>query len=592
MNSRKNLLKWKENFVALSLACILPFTCTACNSSKNKAGTQHSNITTEETQNSVKSEEELETFSWEEEINREMPTEELTLEEEPMDNTDIASYLDVITKIPVMYHYEEYYITYEQVEELIEESKKDLTCSYVYDKDLDTAIADLLIKIESNSLAFLENNPEYERALWISDEFPSELLNSNDIHDHIKKNFSMILENALQNIFKTATNDIAEDLCMLENIAIVFTNSEDLSILGSYDPDQKVLFLNINSLCHSSNLANVESTTDNTLVLNEEVLKEIELTLMHELNHVRQQMCPCKISQNPEYSEMTYQNNVTFLMESSAESSLYNLDQDPYEITKSTFDYTYYEERQKESLIMLLGLMHDDVKIEDYYNAIYDSSLEEFYEYCGVKTEEEKYTLHKIWYAIDSLSLRNEFAWELTGETSFTVGQLKELVGSSYRVDIFKLILQHMLNYTYENNIPLEENLAVFDIVKNLIIADIYITQKEESTIEGYTHIYEEDVVKAIVELEQLYIEFLSDFYQIEIEEIRKIETENSYVFDCYLLATGTTNGDTKAASLLEKYPILKYALVPNFVSDNNYYTFLEDNGLTLRRNMAGNYFY
>lgn len=591
MNSKEYLLKWKERFIALSLACILPFTCTGCDSKKNKTGVEHSNVTIEETQNPIRNEQELEQNSWMEEDTKTLFEEESTVEEESTESIDIASFLEAITKIPVMYHYEEYYITYEQVEKLIESSNHDLTCSNVYDYDLNTAIADLLIKIENNSLAFLENNPEYERALWISEKPSLETQEENNIINHIKMNFSLILESALQNIFKTATNDIAEDLCMLENIAIVFTNSPDLSILGSYDPNQSVLFLNIDSLCHSAKLKNKENTSKDTFIMTEEFIKEIKLTLTHELNHVRQQMCPCKTSQNPKYREMTYQDNVTFLMESSAESALYNLEQDPYEESKSTFDYTYLEERKKESLIMLLGLMHDNIKIEDYYNAIYDSSLEEFYHYCGVETDEEKYTLHKIWYALDSLCLRNEFAWELTGNTTFTIGKLEELVGASYRVDIFKLILQHMINYTYENNISVEENLAVFDIVKNLIIEDTYIIQKEGTATEGYHYIYETDVVNAIVALEELYIKFLSDFYLIETEELRKIEEENSCVFDCYLLATGTTNGDQKAEAILAKYPILKYVLAPNFVSDNDYDSFLENNGLTLTRNIAGNYF-
>ena len=36
------LQKWKENFIALSLALVIPFTCTSCNSKK---GTEQSKET-------------------------------------------------------------------------------------------------------------------------------------------------------------------------------------------------------------------------------------------------------------------------------------------------------------------------------------------------------------------------------------------------------------------------------------------------------------------------------------------------------------------------------------------------------------------
>lgn len=286
------------------------------------------------------------------------------------------------------------------------------------------------------------------------------------------------------------------------------------------------------------------------------------------------------------YEKIGYTNDVSFILESSAESALYNLYQDYYKKEKDEIDYSYYYEREKESLILLLGLLHDDMQTEDYYNAIFDSSLEEFYQYCGVKSNEEKYLLHKIWYALDSLLFRTSLPFEVTKESNLTIGDLKDIVGTSCYVDIFRLVLLHMVEYTDKNpDFPIEENLAIFNIVKNLITSNI--KRVEKIALETYQYTYEEETANAVYMLEQIYLDFLSEHYQIEKDELKKLEEENDMSFDCLIIAHQEYYAyNLEAGSFLIKYPILKDVLAINYILNDKYQQFLKTNDFTLSRKL------
>ena len=422
----KKLLKWRENFVALSLALVISFTCTGCQSKEV--------------------EEELEEpFSYsqdEEKLNKVVVEDSEPVKEE--EELNIASYLEAIMSVPIMYNYEEYYLTYEQVEKLILEAEKKVECHNEYSGNLEEEIEELISQIEDNSLKFLEGYPEYERILWFKDLYLGEL--DTDV-DFLNIVFNITLKFALKHCLEDATNDIAEDICKLKELSIVakrgnFQDDESI-VFGSYLPELNAIVLNVDTIYQE--LLN-EKNEEELGVL--ELDEAIEKTLLHELNHVRQQACSCRLEEDAP-STLEYQDAYSFIMEASAESALYNQEQDYMAFYKEKYDYTYYFERERETLILLLGLFHDDIKIDDYYNAIFDSDLEAFYRFCGVKTEEEKYVLHKIWFALDSLESFNSFPYEVTGEKVLTRGKIQDIVGTSYCVDIFKLVLSHMVDYTF-----------------------------------------------------------------------------------------------------------------------------------------------
>lgn len=227
----KKFLKWRENFVALSLALVISFTCTGCQSKEV--------------------EEELEEpFSYsqdEEKLNKVVVEDSEPVKEE--EELNIASYLEAIMSVPIMYNYEEYYLTYEQVEKLILEAEKKVECHNEYSGNLEEEIEELISQIEDNSLKFLEGYPEYERILWFKDLYLGEL--DTDV-DFLNIVFNITLKFALKHCLEDATNDIAEDICKLKELSIVakrgnFQDDESI-VFGSYLPELNAIVLNIDTI--------------------------------------------------------------------------------------------------------------------------------------------------------------------------------------------------------------------------------------------------------------------------------------------------------------------------------------------------------
>ena len=107
-------------------------------------------------------------------------------------------------------------------------------------------------------------------------------------------------------------------------------------------------------------------------------------------------------------------------MESSAESYLKNKVYND-SILYSDYDYNYYFERMDEAFILLLGLCHEGGDIDNYYNSIFESDLDKFYEFCGAETEKEKLQVNNILYSIDSRYARSDL-----GRTTTTAKENKE----------------------------------------------------------------------------------------------------------------------------------------------------------------------
>lgn len=566
MADLKSLLKWRENFIALSLAMVIPFTCVGCQSKK----------TEEEINDSVLYNQEEEPSSVITEVD-----EELVLEEPEL---GISSYLEAIMNIPIMYNYEEYYLTYEQVEKLTLEAEKELECHNEYSGNLEKEIEELISQIEDNSLKFLEEHPEYERILWAKDLYLGDL--NTDV-DFLIHTFDLTLQFALLDCFQDATNDIVEDICKLKDISIVAQRGNldegDEIVLGSYLPNLNAIVLNVDTIYQS--LLNDKNGEELEVLELDQAVTE---TLIHELNHVRQHVCSCKLEEDAP-DVLGYQDAHTFILEASAESALYNQGQDSKAYGKGKYDYTYYFERERETLILLLGLFHDDVGLDDYYNAIFDSDLEAFYRFCGVKTEEEKYVLHKIWFALDSLETFNQFPFDVANEEVLTNGEIKDIVGTSYCVDIFRLVLSHMVDYTIQNSeLTLEDNLSLFNIIKSIVVEEAKRIKETGDEEDPYCSVYNEETKFAIEELEYLYVDFLSDFYDMSEEQLRDLEQKCNINLGCDIVA----NSDDlnfiyeycfDEYLFLDQYPILKYILSMSYISEDDYQEFLEAD-ITLSR--------
>lgn len=468
-------------------------------------------------------------------------------------NKEIKEYISFFTTINSVYNCEKIYPTMEDTIETINKSKITTKCELNYDSDEKTIIS----QIKENSLKYLQQHPEYSSA-FITEETPA-------LYDD-QKYFETSLETIITSLLANATNDIGEDICNLSNLCIVFSyddfNATNKIITGYYNQTENTIIIFPNRVRFCSNASSIDYLTF------------FEKNLQHEINHVRQHICSCREKMGQlKQNISTNENYSSILMESSAESELYNISNDYNQV----HEFTYEIERKEESLILLLGLFHDDVTINDYYDAIFDSNLKEFYEFCGTKTVEEIHKLHKIIYSMDAHCGKNELRYLVEENGKIDSTKLHQLIGYDYRVDIFSKVLKNMTIYTIEHDFELKDNLVMLNIIKNLIVNNTsnYI---ESPNSDGYEEYYDFSFSKNIYDLENKYIEFLSKYYNISIDEIRNMETDEIKEITNTIINSSVTY-ENDIESIISKFPLLKPILLANSFNAYEYDTFVEVNG-------------
>ena len=119
--------------------------------------------------------------------------------------------------------------------------------------------------------------------------------------------------------------------------------------------------------------------------------------------------------------------------------------------------------------------------VNQYYDAIFDSDLEQFYYYFGLETEEDYLDFYHILYAIDSSYGRTSFLFDYYDKSSISGNESKEAIGYAYRNDIFNKVLADMVEYTESHNdFSWKENLALFYTVKLIVLNHAHESEKLE----------------------------------------------------------------------------------------------------------------
>ena len=186
----------------------------------------------------------------------------------------------------------------------------------------------------------------------------------------------------------------------------------------------------------------------------------------NQLNIIRQRECKCRIYRGQTYFKIPTKT----LTNASTES------EKKYYDNPSKYSFNFYDEKQSEELLLTLGLFRDEVTYNDYYNAIYDSNLEALHKFFNATTEEEVNKLYAIFYAIDAVNLKNDLLFTHYNKNDLiSKNDIKSFVGHSYKIDIFKIVLKNMIQYTNtHNDFSVEDNLVMFNLIKSLIVKDSY----------------------------------------------------------------------------------------------------------------------
>lgn len=447
------------------------------------------------------------------------------------DEKDYQNILNNLNSITPKYYYENFYLNTNDIKRLkekVEDSKK--VAHIVTIKDIDKIIE--LIKNETTE--FVAKNSKFE-----------------NIFDKTNLNFTEILQEILEE-FTNNTNDIDEDFCHISDLIIVNQNLNK-NILGLYDHRNNLIALDINKIYS----------------LEGDFTTNLKKSLYHELNHARQVACSHTKGNITSISYLA--NETTTIAEASAE-------EDTLRNGNFSIKNVYYDERKDQYLILLLALFKNDVKIEDYFNVIFDSNVKGLWDFLDLKTNQDLLKFYNIMYGIDAKNNRTPLSKDLVVKNpEFTYRDLIEEVGYGYRNELFKLVLARMVSYTYNNSgFTLKDNMALFYIIKTMIIDN---TSKIKKTGEDYKYYYDKNFTNVYFELEDTYYNFLTEYYCINREELQDLDSE------IWEYVTSITNSDSDYYK--DRFPLLKDIISLNNFSKSYYDSFLNYNGIELSRHIS-----
>lgn len=474
-----------------------------------------------------------------------------TIEDENIITDELSlKYLEYYKNLEFPYNNEELYITDEEINNIIESASTAEICTYEFEGDFEGLIS----CIEDNTNNFILENPEYSNFL------------SND-------QYKKILRRILAKLYINGTNNKKEDLHRISTISIVFGSTSQLSskegtdglYLAYYDDELNVIVLNEEYI---------------RLVAQDKIVSfeyNLSYVLEHELNHVRQSNCDCRVSN---YNDIAYNEYVSFIIESTAESSIYNQGNSVMNIN----NYSYEEERIHESEILLLGLLTNK-SIDEYYNAVYDNDLNKLFHFLNLD-ENEIDDFYKILYSIDGMLCRNDLPYDILDDVEgITYKEIKDAIGFSYKENLFKILITKLITYTTINDISLEENLVLYNFMRNTVINGCYSYDDINDTI---VRVYDKETINNIYLMDEQYISFLSEKYKITKEEIREIERIDIYITMITIrnIVEGEESYDSylkEASTMLEKYPLLANIIKNDpYMNFSNYSSYLEDNDIKI----------
>lgn len=431
------------------------------------------------------------------EIQEEISTE---LSEEDLRAIELEEYKEFFNNFPVDYKIEDYLITDEEINQIISNANTKKECDFQWDED-SLKLRNLII---NNSREYVQNHPEFQACF-------TEYGNA-----ETRNSCGLELIGVIDSL-KDCTNDINEDICRMQTLKIVVGNIGNN--FGYYNDEENLIVISVDNIKLDAEEYGLDWE------------EELRITLMHEINHMRERTCDCRLGKGDETLSINYQSAVSLLDEAPAESEIYNLERIYYD-NYNTSDYVNVLERDKEGFLLLPILM-ENKNIDEYYNAIFDSDINSFCNFFNAENPDEIKDLYRIIYSLDSTLNRSEFPNRYFGENisdGYTRGDLLDAVGYDYKKQTFKIALQNLINYTENNeDFSLKDNLILLYIIRDEIVAGTYdmeAIEDDNGEVESYIYKIDKNFIYDITSLNNKYIEYLCFKYNVTMEDISNLSLE------------------------------------------------------------------
>ena len=495
-------------------------------------------------------------------------------------------FYDDFNSYQVIYSHPEHLVSNQDVEDIKKIANTYQECTFNYTG----TVEDMMNKIAENTEKYLNLHQDIPYINPINKSCMHDLplteitftnyeLFSNQIQETLRNTIKKMINQEL-------SNNTMEDLCRMQDLIIVIDTTtmpnteEDVNTLATYSSiDNKItIYLNTFLFDFTEQEEMILYDINKDIIPNEkiEILKK---TMIHELNHMRENACKYRISKGQLYLE----NDIsTALLESSSESAVYDETGAIYNYLNSNRNsISYCSEQEFEKELLLLTLTEPST-IDDFYACMFDTDLNKLFDFFHLTSEEDIKSFLNILKRQDGCLLSNSLAFDITSQDILNRRQAKNIVGVNYKIDLLRLSLRNLIEYnmkqesklTKEEIITLEK-IIIYQICNN---SNLYKSDENGELIfesDGtLKYHYDPTFVEQLKTLENLFYDYIIQSYQISKEELFKLckQADNTIEEINYRINTSSIPSDQTAISLLEKFPKLKSVFLGLYsLNDNSY---------------------
>lgn len=466
---------------------------------------------------------------------------------------ELIEYTKKLQEMEIPYVFQEYYPTLEQIQSLIKKADVETECNVNIPLDLDK----LFERIKDNSYSAFIRTPNSGSLFVIEGSYPKMLSEGVAVEETVQIAFEKCLKKALE-MLKDATNDTKDDLHQIAGLRfLVITGGEIVTLHnlnGVYDQRNHIGFLYKEAIEEAQQKGELE---------------EYLFTVISRcLNDVRMLPCACRNEQAqnkggevaPFKVEETSYHSVleTTLVCATVESYMQNQTTNGAEM----YDYIYQSDRKDQAYLMYMAMFDKEHTVEEYYNAMFDNSVKDVHAFFGLETDADLLTFYQMLYSCDSLSVKSSLPDKLSKDgVSLTLREYYDAVGLTHHINLYRILLSRLANYTLENDLDITSNMMLFHLFKDMVTDRydwVYDSDSEEN--EAFT-LYS----RSVQELTELYEEFLSKCYGMPIDQIKDLENGEElkdYIRALVSLVDGKIEFNRlhgiKARELLRRFPLLR----------------------------------
>ncbi len=433
------------------------------------------------------------------------------------------------------------------------------TCNYVFTGTSD----DMLELIKNNTNDYIEkyslDDYGYINVLdYNHDSLKKYERSLNEISDALEMEINKLIEHSF-------TNDTMEDLCKMQNLIVLADpfnkkySKDSENTYGDYSDKDNRIVIHLDPIFKGKD---VTETGDFELLT-------IARVLTHEINHMRECICDDRKEKgqiNDKIIYDKYTDQVTTLIETAAESAIYDEDNSLFSSDYCTRNYDCYAyERTFENELLLLSLTDNSTSLDDYYASMFDTDINGLLSYFNIETDEEIKSFLNILKQQDASLLRNNTAYIINPlktivSDTLTTSEAKEIMGINWKVEILRLSLRNLIEYNMkkEEKLSSDEILALGGIIFFVSCDGAYTTKYEP----------DDSFINQVSILSNEFFNYIKDEYGIS-DDLENISSQYA-VFEDILTTNPADYYDTDVAtSLTKKFPKLK--TIVERVNDNGY---------------------